>query len=203
MFIQTETTGDPQSLRFLPGRPVLKEGTMLIRDKRQAARSPLALRLLDIDGVASVFLGESHVTVTRENRDWKDLKPDILNALMEHYTSGIPVITPAAAPDVQEQDETAALIWQALHRVIDPELGYNIVDIGLIYDVTMDKDKALVIMTTTTPGCPATDYLYSGAMECAYSVPGVSDAEVILTYEPKWSPAMMSDAAKSHFGITD
>ncbi|MGH9770576.1 MAG: metal-sulfur cluster assembly factor [Candidatus Acidiferrales bacterium] len=92
----------------------------------------------------------------------------------------------------------------ALRRVIDPELGYNIVDLGLIYDVAIEGGGVVrVTMTTTTPGCPATNYLKEGAGESAGSVPGVEFVEVKLTYEPRWTPEMMSPEAKAHFGITD
>lgn len=96
------------------------------------------------------------------------------------------------------------VIRDALRLVIDPELGYNIVDLGLIYDVALTGDRvARITMTTTTRGCPATDYLQSGAREAALSVEGVGTAEVTLTYDPPWTPQMMTPEAKAHFGIVD
>lgn len=96
------------------------------------------------------------------------------------------------------------VIRDALRLVIDPELGYNIVDLGLIYDVALTGGSiAHITMTTTTRGCPATDYLQSGAHAAALSVEGVGSAEVTLTYDPPWTPQMMSPDAKSHFGIVD
>ncbi|MEP1518602.1 MAG: metal-sulfur cluster assembly factor, partial [Nitratireductor sp.] len=93
-------------------------------------------------------------------------------------------------------------ITQALRQVIDPELGYNIVDLGLIYHVDVDTDGlATVTMTTTSPGCPATGYLSDGARERAESVEAITRAEVKLTYEPRWSTELMSDGAKAHLGI--
>lgn len=94
-------------------------------------------------------------------------------------------------------------VRDALHLVIDPELGYNIVDLGLVYDVAVNGPDALITMTTTTRGCPATDYLQSGAYEAAVSVEGIESAEVVLTYDPPWTPQMMTPAAKEHFGIED
>ncbi|MCC7039053.1 MAG: metal-sulfur cluster assembly factor [Burkholderiales bacterium] len=95
-------------------------------------------------------------------------------------------------------------IGEALHLVIDPELGYNIVDLGLIYDVAIDNGcDARITMTTTTRGCPATNYLQSGARDAASSVDGVDSVEVSLSYDPPWTPKMMSPAAKAHFGIDD
>lgn len=71
--------------------------------------------------------------------------------------------------------------------MIDPELGYNIVDLGLIYDVAVQGNgDAVITMTTTTRGCPATDYLRMGARDAAFSVDGIDSAEIILTYDPPW-----------------
>jgi metal-sulfur cluster biosynthetic enzyme len=101
-------------------------------------------------------------------------------------------------------DALAGQIREALRVVIDPELGYNIVDLGLIYDVVYDADgTARITMTTTTRGCPATDYLQEGARASAWSVPGVEFVDVSLSYEPAWTPQMMSPEAKLHFGIQD
>lgn len=95
-----------------------------------------------------------------------------------------------------------ALVLDALHLVIDPELGFNIVDLGLIYGVAIeDGGLARITMTTTTPGCPATGYLVNGAGEAARSVPGVQEADVQLTHDPLWSPEKMSPLAKQHFGM--
>ena len=95
-------------------------------------------------------------------------------------------------------------IANALRLVIDPELGYNIVDLGLIYEVVAEEGGIVtIVMTTTTKGCPATGYLKEGARDAAWSVPGVEFVDVRLTYEPPWHPAMMTDAAKDHLGMTD
>lgn len=91
----------------------------------------------------------------------------------------------------------------ALRRVIDPELGYNIVDLGLIYRVEVDDGAVNVVMTTTTRGCPATDYLCGGASDAAGSAEGVESVAVELTYDPPWTPEMMSTGAKAHLGISD
>ncbi len=95
-------------------------------------------------------------------------------------------------------------IKDALRLVIDPELGHNIVDLGLIYAVAVEEGGAVnVVMTTTTQGCPATSYLQDGARDAALSVPGVSSVDVMLTYDPPWGPHMMSAEAKRHLGVTD
>lgn len=96
----------------------------------------------------------------------------------------------------------AGEIKEALRLVIDPELGYNIVDLGLVYDVNVEDGGVVrVAMTTTTRGCPATGYLKDGARDAAWSVPSVEFVDIALTYDPPWTPDMMTPDAKRHLGI--
>src|SRR3979490_472228 len=88
MFIQTEPTPNPATLKFLPGRPVLASGTLDMRDKAAAAQSPLAERLFEIDGVSGVFFGSDFIAITKADGEWQQLKPAILGAIMEHFMSG-------------------------------------------------------------------------------------------------------------------
>lgn len=97
--------------------------------------------------------------------------------------------------------ELEAIVAEALKQVIDPELGYNIVDLGLIYGIEVKSGSAHIDLTTTTRGCPATDYIRNGVENSAASVDGISAVEVVMTYDPPWSPACMSPEAKAHFGI--
>jgi metal-sulfur cluster biosynthetic enzyme len=205
MFIQTQAMPSPESLKFLPGRQVLPQGTVELRDAAQAARSPLARRLFRIQGVSSVSLGADFIIVTKSSGDWQVIRPAILGAIMDHFSSGGPVLEPAA--DEAAADGSKGLVEEvtdALSRVIDPELGYNIVGLGLVYDVRVaEGGVARVTMTTTTRGCPATDYLLEGARDAASSVPGIEVVEVTLSYDPPWTPEMMSPEAKMRFGIRD
>jgi metal-sulfur cluster biosynthetic enzyme len=205
MFIQTEAMPDPVRLKFLPGCEVLADGTLTLHDKLQAAKSPLAERLFAIPGVAGVSLGKDFITITRAGGDWQHLKPAILGVIMEHFMSGAPVLrkeVPASSIAPCIDPDAVGHIKDALRQVIDPELGYNIVDLGLVYDVVVASGGVVhVTMTTTTPGCPATNYLKSGAGEAASGVSGVEFVDVQLTYEPRWSPEMMSADAKAHFGV--
>jgi metal-sulfur cluster biosynthetic enzyme len=106
--------------------------------------------------------------------------------------------------DLEHKLKLTGLIHDALRQVIDPELGYNIFDLGLIYDVDIEDGGAVrVLMTTTTPGCPATAYLKGGADQAVSSVAGVESVYVELTHDPRWSPALMSPEAKAHFGIQE
>ncbi|MGH6735462.1 MAG: NifU family protein [Methyloceanibacter sp.] len=88
MFIQTEATPNPATLKFLPGRAVLGEGTVEFLDPEQGKSSPLAARLFEIEGVRGVFLGSDFISVTKGDGEWQHLKPAILGAIMEHYLSG-------------------------------------------------------------------------------------------------------------------
>lgn len=88
-------------------------------------------------------------------------------------------------------------ILSALEEVIDPEVGVNIVDLGLVYNVTISKeDTATIEMTLTIPECPLADTIISDAKKAAASVPGVRKVEVQLVWEPKWTPARMNDHAR-------
>jgi metal-sulfur cluster biosynthetic enzyme len=209
MFIQTEAMSDSARLKFLPGREVLAEGALDLRDRAEAVASPLAELLFAIPGVAGVAFVRDAIIVSKSAGEWRHLKPAILGAIMEHFMSGAPVLREQAAsgvraPTAAQSPERLAGIREALRRVIDPELGCNIIDLGLVYDVAVEEDGGVrVTMTTTTRGCPATSYLKQGAREAVLSMPDVVSADVILTYEPSWSPQMMAPAAKAHFGIED
>lgn len=201
MFIQTEPMPDPDEMKFLPGRDVLGAGMRGFSNPDEAAASPLARRLFSVSGVRRVVLGSDHVVVTRDETAWQHLKPALLGAIMEHFLSGAPAVE-AGAMDHRDDGEMIAVIRDSLRGVIDPELGCNIVDLGLVYAVSLDlAGTAHILMTTTTPGCPATSYLRQGAREAALSVAGVSDVEVTLTYDPRWSTARMSAAIKAQFGV--
>ncbi|MCO6387349.1 NifU family protein [Aliihoeflea sp. 40Bstr573] len=109
MFIQTEATPNPATLKFLPGKVVLEEGTADFRDAASAAEaSPLAGRLFDVPGVTGIFFGYDFITVSKDGADWQHLKPAILGTIMEHFMSGQPVMatgSQARADEVAEGEE--------------------------------------------------------------------------------------------------
>jgi Fe-S cluster biogenesis protein NfuA len=106
MFIQTEPTPNPATLKFIPGKTVLGDGTVDFRDKSEATTSPLAQRLFDVDGVAGVFLGSDFISVTKSEADeWQHIKPAILGAIMEHYLSGAPVIADGAGSEEEAEED--------------------------------------------------------------------------------------------------
>lgn len=92
MFIQTEATPNPATLKFLPGREVLGEGVLDMKNAEEASASPLAQRLFEVRGVDGVMLGPDFVTVTKAEGDWRQMKPAILGAIMEHFMSGTPIV---------------------------------------------------------------------------------------------------------------
>jgi Fe-S cluster biogenesis protein NfuA len=92
MFIQTEATPNPATLKFLPGKVVLEKGTAEFRNADEAEASPLALRLFGVQGVTGVYFGYDFITVTKSNSEWPHLKPAILGSIMEHFMSGQPIM---------------------------------------------------------------------------------------------------------------
>ena len=159
MFIQTEPTPNPATLKFLPGRSVLAHGTLDMRDKAAAAQSPLAERLFDIAGVSGVFYGSDFIAVTKAENEWQQLKPAILGAIMEHYMSGAAVVeSDEAANDVEHGDydpkdeDTVKTIKELLDTRVRPAVandGGDIVFHGF-------KDGVVFLhMRGACAGCPS------------------------------------------------
>lgn len=107
MFIQTEATPNPATLKFLPGKVVMESGTAEFLSEEEArAGSPLAARLFSIPGVAGVYFGYDFITVTKTGQEWQHLKPAILGSIMEHFMSGQPVMSGAGrAEETDEEGE--------------------------------------------------------------------------------------------------
>ena len=92
-------------------------------------------------------------------------------------------------------------VREALKDVFDPELGYNIVDLGMVYAIKIDEGVVKITMTLTTPGCPASDMIEGGVRQRLAAIEGVTAVDIDLVWDPRWSPQSMSPAAKEHFGI--
>jgi len=105
MFIQTEATPNPATLKVLPGRTVLEAGTLDIRSREEAGQSPLAQRLFDIDNVEGVFFGADFIAVTKSDGEWQQLKPAILGAIMEHFMTGAPLLSSGEAHGDTDEGE--------------------------------------------------------------------------------------------------
>ena len=155
MFIQTEQTPNPSTLKFLPGRVVMDKGTMDFASSESAGSSPLAKRLFAVEGVERVFFGSDFVTVTKSpDRDWQVLKPSILGGIMEHYTSGEPVIVDdgAAADLSADDDEVVAQIKELLETRVRPAVAQDGGDI-IFQDF---RDGVVYLhMQGSCSGCPS------------------------------------------------
>ena len=161
MFIQTEATPNPATLKFLPGRSVMNEGTLDIRDSRAGARSPLARRLFAIEGVTGVFFGSDFVTVTKGEGEWQHLKPAILGAIMEHFLSGESLLEGESSQQEQSDDEeffddkdapTVATIKELLESRVRPAVA------GDGGDITFKGFRDGVVYLTmkgSCSGCPS------------------------------------------------
>jgi len=91
---------------------------------------------------------------------------------------------------------TEELILETLHQVIDPELGCNIVDLGLIYSVRVDGSTVVVVMTLTTPGCPMHESISQGVQTVLLSLEGVADVDVQVVWDPPWHPSLMTEQGR-------
>ena len=100
-----------------------------------------------------------------------------------------------------DQMVTAEVVTEALREVYDPELHYNIVDLGLVYDVDTKNGDVHILMTLTTPACPIGPMIMAQIQEMVSILPGVTDVDVELTFDPMWSPDLMSDEAKADLGL--
>jgi metal-sulfur cluster biosynthetic enzyme len=99
------------------------------------------------------------------------------------------------------KDDLVAQVRNALREVIDPELGYNIVDLGFIYDIVIVDGAARITMTATTRGCPAAGFLKEGASQSVSRVAGIQSVDVLMTFEPAWTPSMIEPATKALLGF--
>jgi len=158
MFIQTEATPNPTTLKFLPGETVLAGSPIDYRKNGDFSSSPLARRLFEIEGVDGVFLGADFITVTKDNDDWQHLKPAVLGAIMEHYMSGAAVVegqgeAPASTEDYDEADsEIVSTIKELLDTRVRPAVAQ---DGG---DITFHGFKDGVVslqMKGACAGCPS------------------------------------------------
>ncbi|HEX3164417.1 MAG TPA: NifU family protein [Pseudolabrys sp.] len=160
MFIQTEATPNPATLKFLPGRAVLESGTLDMPNREAAAQSPLATRLFDIDNVGGVFFGSDFIAVTKTDGDWQQMKPAVLGAIMEHFMSGAPLVaddatvTGAAADEFfdAKDAETVATIKDLIETRVRPAVA------GDGGDITFRGYKEGIVylnMKGACSGCPS------------------------------------------------
>lgn len=183
MFIQTEQTPNPATLKFLPGKDVMSHGVAEFTDADAARRgSPLASRLFQVEGVRSVYLGRDFVSVTKaEVEEWHLLKPAVLGAIMEHYLSGDPVAYPDVdAPDTAqpEDDETVRQIKELLETRVRPAVAQ---DGGDIVFHGFDRGIVYLHLQGACSGCPSSVITLKNGIEnlLKYYVPDVVEVRAI------------------------
>jgi Fe-S cluster biogenesis protein NfuA len=170
MFIQTETTPNPATLKFLPGKTVLPEGTLDLRNKEDAARSPLAEKLFDIPQVSGVFFAQDFITVTKNDGEWQHLKPAILGAIMEHFLSGEPVLKSGASTltsdDEEFFDEDDASTVATIKELIETRVRPAVANDG--GDITFRGYKDGIVflnMKGACAGCPSSTATLKNGIE--------------------------------------
>lgn len=183
MFIQTETTPNPATLKFLPGCDVMERGTANFTAPEDARRSPLASRLFEVDGVAGVFLGQDFVTVTKmPMHDWSVMKPMILGAIMDHFTSGATVIAASesvADEDVDgEEDRIVAQIKELLETRVRPAVAQ---DGGDIVFQGFEDGIVYLYMQGSCSGCPSSTATLKHGIEnmLKYYIPEVVEVRPV------------------------
>ncbi|XP_028922514.1 NFU1 iron-sulfur cluster scaffold homolog, mitochondrial [Ornithorhynchus anatinus] len=187
MFIQTQDTPNPNSVKFVPGRPVLESRTMDFPTPATAFRSPLARHLFRIEGVKSVFLGPDFITVTKENEDvdWNLLKPDIYATIMDFFASGLPVVTeeaPSAEAAAEEEDEVVAMIKELLDTRIRPTVQEDGGDV--IYRGFEDGVVQLKLQGSCT-SCPSSIVTLKSGIQnmLQFYIPEVEGVEQVVDDE--------------------
>ena len=186
MFIQTEPTPNPASLKFLPGVQVMASGTAEFRHPEDAGVSPLARRLFEIDGVTGVYLGADFVTVSKaEGTEWHHLKPSILGVIMENFTAGLPVIdadaeVAAAAPAGADgaDGEVISQIVELLDTRVRPAVA---MDGGDIVFHGFDAGVVYLHMQGACAGCPSSTLTLKHGIEnmLRHYIPEVTEVRAV------------------------
>lgn len=187
MFIQTEATPNPATLKFLPGREVLAGEPREFRDAERASVSPLGAELFLVEGVTGVFLGSDFISVTKNEADWAHIKPVVLGVIMEHFMSGKPVLNEGVTADTQGADEEffdeadaemVEVIKELLATRVRPAVA---MDGG---DITFRGFKAGIVylkMQGACAGCPSSTATLKNGIEnlLRHFVPGVEEVQQV------------------------
>ncbi len=183
MFIQTEVTPNPATLKFLPGQVVMNAGTANFTTSDEATVSTLATSLFALDGVNGVFLGTDFVTVTKDaEHDWEALKPFVLSAIMDHFTSGQPVIVGDVGSDAgaisPEDDEITAQIKELIETRVRPAVAQ---DGGDIIFRSYEDGVVYLHMQGSCSGCPSSTMTLRHGIEnmLRYYVPEVTEVRPV------------------------
>jgi Fe-S cluster biogenesis protein NfuA len=184
MFIQTEQTPNPATLKFLPGRAVMTTGSANFTSPEAAAASPLAERLFALPQVGGVFFGADFITVTKhDDGDWYRLKPAILAAVMEHFTAGRPVFAAgaangAAAVGDEEDDEIVSQIKELLETRVRPAVAQDGGDI-IFHD--FEDGVVYLQMQGSCSGCPSSTATLKAGIEnmLRHYIPEVTEVRAV------------------------
>ena len=182
MFIQTEQTPNPATLKFLPGQDVMAEGVAEFTDAEAARQaSPLAERLFQVDGVKSVYLGRDFVSVTKtEDEDWQILRSAVLGAIMEHYLSGDPVAYPGIGEGVStaEDSDTVRQIKELIETRVRPAVAQ---DGGDIVFHGFERGVVYLHLRGACSGCPSSVITLKNGIEnlLKYYVPDVVEVRAL------------------------
>jgi Fe-S cluster biogenesis protein NfuA len=184
MFIQTESTPNPATLKFLPGRDVMGEGAVAdFPSAETAGRSPLARALFSIPEVSRVFFGADFISVTKRDGDWKHLKPAILGAVMEHFTQGHPLIEGSAEETDDSDDDDSEIVAQ-IKELIETRVRPAVAqDGGDIIFKRFDEDSGIVSLHLqgSCAGCPSSTMTLKNGIEnmLRHYVPEVTAVESV------------------------
>ncbi|MFO0293856.1 MAG: NifU family protein [Rhodospirillales bacterium] len=184
MFIQTEATPNPATLKFLPGRVVMPAGTADFPSAETAARSPLAVALFAVAGVEGVFFGADFVTVTKSaDQDWHVMKPVVLGAIMEHFTAGRPILAEgAAAPAVAQDGEESEIVVQ-IKELLDTRVRPAVAqDGGDIVFHSFEDGVVYLHMQGSCSGCPSSTATLKSGIEnmLRHYIPEVVEVRAVL-----------------------
>ncbi|KAH7921253.1 HIRA-interacting protein 5 [Leucogyrophana mollusca] len=193
MFIQTETTPNDDSLKFIPGVSVMGDGTAEFLDTRSALASPLAIRLMGIEGVKAIFYGPDFVTVSKDSENpWAVIKPEIYSILMEHFSAGLPLFRSqedqdAAGPQdtkiLDTDSETVAMIKELLETRVRPAIMEDGGDIE--YRGFSDEGFVKVKLKGSCRGCDSSTVTLKSGIErmLMHYIPEVKGVEQVLDEE--------------------
>ena len=186
MFIQTEATPNPATLKFLPGCPVLGEGVADFPTRTSAAKSPLAQRLFDIEGVAGVMLGSDFITVTKSGHDWPQLKPRVLGAIMEHFTRKLAIIEgeTVQAAAREEYDPADAEIVVQIKELLETRVRPAVAQDGgdIVFRGFESKSGTVFLsMRGSCAGCPSSTATLKNGIEnmLRHYIPEVNGVEAV------------------------
>jgi len=181
MFIQTEPTPNPSTLKFLPGCVVVAQGTVDFSTAEKAKDSPLAARLFAIDGVSSVFLGSDFITIGKnDDAAWQVLKPLVLEAIMEHFSSGQPVLSPGSTAAAAAEDDSPVVkqIKELLETRVRPAVAQ---DGGDIIFRAFEDGVVYLHLQGACSGCPSSSATLKHGIEnmLKYYVPEVVSVQAV------------------------